>query len=298
MSKRNPLTTEFSGLREVHLPQAASVVDEPDTMQTANHARAQDSEATPILESHAVSKHYGGVIALEGASLRIMAWEVVAIVGDNGAGKSTFAKILSGAQLADEGTVFFAGNEVVFNRPSDARKAGIETVYQDLSLAEHLDVLSNLFLGREECYFKFGGLSILNRRKMAARAEKLLREIGVNVPGVRDVVGGLSGGQRQGVAIARAAGWGSQLIIMDEPTAALGVQETAHVHDIIRALQGRGVAVLLISHNMKQVMELSDRIYVFRRGRIVRELITKETSTDEIISYITGARGYEEPKVA
>lgn len=247
--------------------------------------------ALPIVEAIGIAKHYGGVVALSGANLKVMPGEVVAIVGDNGAGKSTFVKILSGAQGASEGRLLVSGREISFNRPSDAREAGIETVYQDLSLAEHLDVLTNLFLGREECYFKFGGLSILNRRKMTARAEELLSEIGVNVPGVRDIVGGLSGGQRQGVAIARAAGWGSQLIIMDEPTAALGVQETAHVHDIIRGLQSRGVAVLLVSHNMKQVMELSNRVYVFRRGRIAAELRTAQTTTDEIIAYITGARG-------
>jgi len=251
---------------------------------------APRSDVAPLVEAVGISKHYGGVKALNEAHLKVHAGEVVAIVGDNGAGKSTFVKILSGAQLATAGKLIVSGREVTFNRPSDAREAGIETVYQDLSLAEHLDVLSNLFMGREETYINFGGLSILNRKKMRVRAEELLNEIGVNVPGVRDIVGGLSGGQRQGVAIARAAGWGSQLIIMDEPTAALGVQETAHVHDIIRGLQSRGVATLLVSHNMKQVMELSDRVYVFRRGRIVRELITKETSTDEIISFITGAR--------
>jgi ABC-type sugar transport system ATPase subunit len=255
-------------------------------------------EVVPIMESRGIAKHYGGVVALTDANLRIMPGEIVAIVGDNGAGKSTFVKILSGAHLADEGKLFVANREITFQTPSDARKAGIETVYQDLSLAENLDVLSNLFLGREECYFRFGGLSFLNRKKMAARAQELLEEIGVNVPGVRDVVGRLSGGQRQGVAIARAAGWGSQLIIMDEPTAALGVQETAHVHDIIRTLQARGVALLLVSHNMKQVMELSNRIYVFRRGQIVCELTTKRTSTDEIISYITGARDREDRKSA
>lgn len=262
-------------------------------MLDVNQSRspAAPSGTVPILEAQGISKHYGGVIALTGANLKIMPGEIVAIVGDNGAGKSTFVKILSGAQAADEGRLFVMGEEVSFGRPSDAREAGIETVYQDLSLAEHLDVLANLFLGREEVYFNFSGLSILNRTKMRKRAEELLSEIGVNVPGVRDIVGGLSGGQRQGVAIARAAGWGSQLIIMDEPTAALGVQETAHVHDIIRRLQSRGVATLLVSHNMKQVMELSDRVYVFRRGRIVSELQTRNTSTDEIISYITGARG-------
>ena len=171
-----------------------------------------------------------------------MPGEVVAIVGDNGAGKSTFVKILSGAQSATEGNdARVAGREATFDRPSDAREAGIETVYQDLSLAEHLDVLTNLFLGREECYFKLWRASASSTaRRMTVRAEELLNEIGVNVPGVHDIVGGLSGGQRQGVAIARAAGWGSQLIIMDEPTAALGVQETAHVHDIIRTLQITG----------------------------------------------------------
>lgn len=251
---------------------------------------AGNAPSVPVVEARGIAKHYGGVVALTDADLTVMPGEVVAIVGDNGAGKSTFVKILSGAQPATEGQVLVSGREVTFSRPSDAREAGIETVYQDLSLAEHLDVLSNLFLGREECYFRLGGLSILNRRKMIRRAEELLGEIGVNVPGVHDVVGGLSGGQRQGVAIARAAGWGSQLIIMDEPTAALGVQETAHVHDIIRTLQSKGVAVLLVSHNMKQVMELSDRVYVFRRGRIAAQLHTKQTSTDEIIGYITGAR--------
>ncbi len=249
--------------------------------------------AVPVIETRNIAKHYGGVVAISGANLKVHAGEVVAIVGDNGAGKSTFVKILSGAQPATEGSLHVMGRQVTFHQPSDARGSGIETVYQDLSLAESLDVLSNLFLGREECYFRFGGLSILNRKKMTVRAQQLLNEIGVNVPDVRDIVGGLSGGQRQGVAIARAAGWGSQLIIMDEPTAALGVQETAHVHDIIRGLQSRGVAVLLVSHNMRQVMELSDRVYVFRRGRISAELQTARTSTDEIIAYITGSKGSE-----
>jgi len=248
------------------------------------------TQAVPVVEARNIAKHYGGVVALTGADLTVMPSEIVAIVGDNGAGKSTFVNILSGAQPATEGEILVKGRQITFSRPSDARAAGIETVYQDLSLAEHLDVLSNLFMGREECYFRLGGLSILNRCKMIRHAEELLGEIGVNVPGVHDTVGGLSGGQRQGVAIARAAGWGSHLIIMDEPTAALGVQETAHVHDIIRTLQLKGVAVLLVSHNMKQVMELSDRVYVFRRGRIVAQLHTKQTSTDEIIGYITGAR--------
>ncbi|MBM6584221.1 sugar ABC transporter ATP-binding protein [Microvirga sp. BT689] len=259
---------------------------------TQGHTLNKASQAiVPVAETIGITKRYGGIVALSDANLKILPREVVAIVGDNGAGKSTFVKILSGAQAATEGSLKVGGRDITFHRPSDARDAGIETVYQDLSLAEDLDVLSNLFMGREECYFNFGGLSVLNRPKMIRRAKQLLGEIGVNVPGVHDTVKGLSGGQRQGVAIARAAGWGSQLIIMDEPTAALGVQETAHVHEIIRTLQSRGVAVLLVSHNMKQVMELSTRVYVFRRGRIVAELTTAQTSTDEIIGYITGARG-------
>lgn len=245
---------------------------------------------SPLLAATGISKNYDGVHALQDANFHIAAGEIVAIMGDNGAGKSTFVKVLSGAHAASAGTIEIDGVATAFKSPTDARRAGIETVYQDLSLAEDLDVLSNLFLGREEYHIRLGGLSILNRGKMAARAAELLGEIGVNVPGVHDLVSGLSGGQRQGVAIARAAGWGSRLIIMDEPTAALGLQETAHVHDIIRGLRSRGVAVILVSHNMKQVLELSDRVYVFRRGRIVCSVATAETNADGLISYITGAR--------
>lgn len=260
-------------------------------MLHATRTQSTTPGTAPLLQAIGVSKTYGGVHALEDANFHINAGEIVGIMGDNGAGKSTFVKILSGAQPATAGRINIDGAEQSFAAPSDARGAGIETVYQDLSLADDLDVLSNLFLGREEFHFKVGGLGVLNRRAMATRARTLLGEIGVNVPGVHDIVSGLSGGQRQGVAIARAAGWGSRLIIMDEPTAALGLQETNHVHDIIRGLKARGVAVLLVSHNMKQVLELTDRVYVFRRGRITCNLDTADTSAGEIISYITGARG-------
>ncbi len=245
---------------------------------------------TPILQAIGLGKRYGGVHALVDADLHIAPGEIVGIMGDNGAGKSTFVKIVSGAQDASAGRILIMGEERTFDSPGDARAAGIETVYQDLSLAEELDVLANLFMGREEVYAEWGGLSVLNRRRMARRAAELLGEIGVNVPGIHDIVKGLSGGQRQGVAIARAAGWGSRLIIMDEPTAALGLQETQHVHDIIRRLRDRGTAILLVSHNMRQVMELTDRVYVFRRGRVVCNLATPETGPDEVIAYITGAR--------
>jgi len=244
----------------------------------------------PLLETTDISKLYGGVKALRGACITVGHGEHIAIMGDNGAGKSTFVKILSGAQAATDGSIRFDGQERTFETPIDAREAGIETVYQDLSLADDLDVLSNLFLGREEKRFSLGGLSVLNRRKMARRAEELLSEIGVNVPEVHRIVRGLSGGQRQGIAIARASGWGSKLIIMDEPTAALGVQETAHVHEIIGRLRKRGVAAIIVSHNMQQVFELADRVYVFRRGEVVGCRRTAETSPDEIVSMITGAQ--------
>ena len=247
----------------------------------------------PLLQTTDLAKSYGGVKALKGATISIGRGEHIAIMGDNGAGKSTFVKILSGAQAASGGTIMFDGVQQTFATPIEAREAGIETVYQDLSLADDLDVLTNLFLGREEVFWKLGGLSVLNRRKMSRRATELLSEIGVNVPEVHRTVRGLSGGQRQGIAIARASGWGSKLIIMDEPTAALGLQETAHVHKIIKTLKQRGVAVLLVSHNMQQVMELTDRVYVFRRGDVVGWRRTAETTPDEIVSMITGAKAPE-----
>lgn len=250
----------------------------------------QDSEGRELLlEARGISKHYGGVKALENATIQVAPGEHIGIMGDNGAGKSTFVKILAGAQPPTSGTIHFGGQRRDFATPVDAREAGIETVYQDLSLADDLNVMSNLFLGREELAFKFGGLSVLNRKKMARRSIELLSEIGVNVPKVDSIVSGLSGGQRQGIAIARAAGWGSRLIIMDEPTAALGLQETGHVHDIIRNLKARGVAVIIVSHNMQQVLELTDRVYVFRRGQVVGSRVTKQTNPDEIVSMITGA---------
>jgi len=247
-------------------------------------------DTTPLLRTTDITKYYGGVRALSGACLTVGHGEHIAIMGDNGAGKSTFVKILSGAQEATGGTIEFDGEERSFSTPIDARSAGIETVYQDLSLADDLDVLSNLFLGREERRISLGPLSVVNQRRMARRARELLGEIGVNVPEVHRVVRSLSGGQRQGIAIARAAGWGSKLIIMDEPTAALGVQETAHVHEIIGRLKERGVAIIIVSHNMQQVFELAERVYVFRRGEVVGCRRIAESAPEEIVSLITGAQ--------
>ncbi|MFJ5956694.1 ATP-binding cassette domain-containing protein [Paenarthrobacter sp. NPDC092416] len=242
----------------------------------------------PLLRVRDLEKHYGGVTALSELDLQLMPGEHVAVVGDNGAGKSTFVRMISGAERPDGGTIIFDGEECNFRSPLEARGVGIETVYQDLSLADDLDVIDNLFMGREIFHVKMGGLSILNRKAMRKRAEELLNEVGVRIPSLSERIRGMSGGQRQGVAIARASGWGSKLIILDEPTAALGVRETGQVEDIIRGLKQAGTGVVLVSHNLRQVFDLMDTIFVFRRGKLVGRREVARTSPQEIVAMITG----------
>ena len=244
---------------------------------------------TPVLETRALTKHYGGVRALEGADLAIAPGEQVAIVGDNGAGKSTFVRGISGVERPTSGSVLVGGAEMSFAAPAEARAAGIETVYQDLALAGHLDVPANIFLGREIHRMRLGPLSWLDKRRMREEAERLLARTGIKIPDMSQPLMRLSGGQRQSVAITRAAGWGSRLIIMDEPTAALGVQETQKVEEIIRGLRGSDTAVLMVSHNLRQVFDLVDRVVVFRRGRIVGDRRTADASAEDIVALITGA---------
>lgn len=241
-----------------------------------------------VLRTDSVSKAFGGVQALNEVSLALAPGEHAAIVGDNGAGKSTLVKILTGAEHADEGRVWYDGAERNFRSPLDARRAGIETIYQTLALADHLDVTANLFLGRERYRLRLGPFSILDRPGMKSRARKMLALTGVQIPQLNAMVMSMSGGQRQGVAIARAAGWGSKLIVMDEPTAALGVQETAKVEQIIRGLKERDIAVLMVSHNLRQVFDLMDSIWVLRHGRMVGHRDTHRTRPEEIVSMITG----------
>jgi fructose transport system ATP-binding protein len=241
-----------------------------------------------VLSTRGLTKHYGGVHALEDADFDIFAGEHVAIVGDNGAGKSTFVRQITGVEEPTSGTVTFAGREVRFQSPLDARRAGIETVFQNLALADDLDVPANIFLGREEVYFNLGPFSFLNEKKMLRMAEEGLTRTAVKIPNLRNTIGSMSGGQRQCVAISRSATFASKLIIMDEPTAALGVQETTQVENIIRTLKERGVPLILVSHNLRQVLNLVDRIVVFRRGRIVGSLDAKTTNGNEIVSMITG----------
>ncbi|MGO4915044.1 ATP-binding cassette domain-containing protein [Pseudogemmobacter sp. W21_MBD1_M6] len=244
-----------------------------------------------ILKTEGLTKRYGGVHALEGADFELRAGEHVAIVGDNGAGKSTFVRQITGVEQRTSGKVWFDGQEVHFTGPIAAREAGIETVFQNLALADDLDVPSNLFLGREKILLNLGPFSILDRRAMRVATEAALKKTAVKIPDLNNAIRNMSGGQRQCVAIARSASFASKLIIMDEPTAALGVQETGQVENIIRTLKEQGVPLILISHNLRQVFDLVDRIIVFRRGRLVASLRVDETDGNDIVSYITGVKG-------
>lgn len=243
-----------------------------------------------ILSTEGLTKHYGGVHALEDANFELTAGEHVAIMGDNGAGKSTFVRQITGVEQRTRGIIKFMGNEVNFAGPLDAREAGIETVFQTLALADDLDVPSNLFLGREKILFNLGPFSILDIKGMRKATEEGLKRTAVKIPNINNSIRNMSGGQRQCVAIARTATFHSKLTIMDEPTAALGVQETEQVENIVRTLKDNGEPLILISHNMRQVFDLVDRIVVFRRGRIVANLNVNETDGQDVVAYITGAK--------
>lgn len=243
-----------------------------------------------ILKTEGLSKHYGGVQALEGANFELRKGEHVAIMGDNGAGKSTFVRQITGVEIPSRGKIIFDGREVSFQSPLEAREAGIEAVFQNLALADDLDVPSNLFLGREKIKFNLGPFSILDRKFMREATRKALEKTAVKIPNLSSTIRHMSGGQRQCVAIARTATFPSKLIIMDEPTAALGVAETAQVENIIRTIKQNGEPLILISHNMRQVFDLVDRIVVFRRGRIAANLTKNETTGEEVVAYITGAK--------
>ena len=247
------------------------------------------SEPTPVIAVKGLTKHYGGVKALTDAEFRLNPGEHVAIVGDNGAGKSTFVRLITGVEQPSRGDILMDGQPVAFDSPLDAREQGVETVFQNLALAEDLDVPANIFMGREITRLNLGPLSILNHRAMRAQSVEMLSTTGVKIQDLSEPMRGMSGGQRQCVAIARAAGFAKKLIILDEPTAALGVQETARVEEIIRGLKARGVPLIIISHNLRQVFDLVDRIYVFRQGRIICSRLKAQTTPEEIVGLITGA---------
>ena len=245
-----------------------------------------------VLHTRGLVKHYGSITAVDGVDIDIHAGEILAIVGDNGAGKSTLIKMLCGAIQPDSGELYLEGREghVHLGTPHAARALGIETVFQDLALAPNRDVVSNLFLGREIYY---GGalapLRVLNTRAMKRQAREQLAELRINLPGLTGFeLGQMSGGQRQSVAIARAAFWASRILLMDEPTAALGVRESGAVLRLARSVADAGVAVVMVSHVLPHVMELADRVVVMRGGRKVAEL-TEGIEQDRLISLIVGA---------
>jgi fructose transport system ATP-binding protein len=242
----------------------------------------------PILELIDIHKRYGPVKALDGVSFQLQAGEVVGLVGDNGAGKSTLAKVMSGAVQPDAGSIWFEGREVRIPSPLDARALGIETVYQDLAVVPHLDVEANLFLGREITGTKWWNRCLLNKTAMRRQAADHIASLQVGLKSVRQSVGSLSGGQRQSVAVARAISWGRKIVIMDEPTAALGVRESRGVLDLIKRVKDRGIAVVLISHNMPHVFELTDRIFIMRHGRHAGDLMTANAAMHDVVGLITG----------
>jgi fructose transport system ATP-binding protein len=249
------------------------------------------SEPVPVLEARGLVKRFGQVVALDGVDFELYPDEITAIIGDNGAGKSTLIKTLSGAFQPDEGEILLDGSPATFRTPFDARRAGIETVYQELAVAPALDIASNIFLGRE---LRRGGplgglLRMLDKRGMRREASRYFSELKIGVPSIGQAVENLSGGQRQGVAVARAAAWGRRVVIMDEPTAALGVKETRQVLDLILRVRERGLPVILISHDMPHVFELADRIQIMRLGRRVA-VVTPHTHTmPEAVAIMTGA---------
>jgi len=248
----------------------------------------------PLLEAREVVKRYGQVQALDGANFTAYPGEVVALIGDNGAGKSTLVKTLSGVIRPDAGQILVEGSPVSFSSPLDARKYGIETVYQDLALAPDLDAAANLHLGRE-LYRWFKPLHVLDKAEMRRRAVTAFADLGIHLPDVTAPVGTLSGGQRQSVAVARAVAYASRIIFMDEPTAALGVVQRERVLENIRRVKDRGITVVLISHNMPEVLAVSDRVEVLRMGRRVARFTTSETTVDQLVSAMTGALTIEEP---
>ncbi len=246
----------------------------------------------PVLELHGISKHYGAVQALTNVDFEVYPGEVVALVGDNGAGKSTLIKCIAGTHAPDEGSILFDGREVHLHSPGDATRLGIETVYQDLAVCDNLDVVQNMFLGRERVRRLVPPVvEFLSEFEMEKQSLEVMRSLSVTtIVNLRAKVASLSGGQRQSVAIARATMWNSRLVILDEPTAALGVAQTGQVLALVRRLREHGLGVVVISHNLHEVFQVADRIIVLRLGRRVATFAHGEATPDDVVAAITGAR--------
>lgn len=255
-----------------------------------NHASPAKPQA--VLELRNVSKSYGAIKAATDVTFQVGPSETVALVGDNGAGKSTLVKMISGTIQPSEGSLVMEGEPVEFRSPADARAHGVETVFQDLALIDQLDAAGNLFLGRE---MTRGGkigqlLGILDLKEMWSRTEATLMDSNLKVPSVKRPVRSMSGGQRQANAIVRTVYWGKKLLLLDEPTAALGVDESEHTLRTIERIREKQLPMIVVSHNLQHVFRISDRILVMRQGRLAAQLVTSETTPEEVVAYITGAR--------
>jgi ABC-type sugar transport system ATPase subunit len=242
-----------------------------------------------LLEVKNIVKRFGGLTAVNNVSMGVNAGEVVGLLGDNGAGKSTLIKVVSGVYKPDDGRIFFQGKEVSIESTMDALAMGIETIYQDLALAENLNTPANIFLGREKMKKWIGILPVLDHDYMHRESRQVLEKLDILIPSMRNRISALSGGQRQAVAISRSIYWDAKFLIMDEPTAALGVAEQKKVLEIVRTLKSHGIGIIVISHQMHDVFSVADRLVIMRRGEKVGELITRETSPDEVVSLIVGA---------
>jgi simple sugar transport system ATP-binding protein len=242
----------------------------------------------PLITVENVHKHFGGTYAARGISLDLYGGEVLALAGDNGAGKSTVIKMISGVYQPDSGTVSYQGEDITGKNPYEVRDLGIETIYQDLALADNLDVGINIFLGREPMKRRLGLIPVLDRKMMRQEAIRALKDLGIVVNDMNIPVRYLSGGQRQAIAISRAVYWKAKVLIMDEPTAALGVPEQREVKELIGRLKSQGVGIIFISHNLNDIFEVSDRILVLERGRKAGERLISETDEDEVVKLMMG----------
>ncbi len=242
-----------------------------------------------LLETRDVTKRFGGLTAVDRVSVGVRPGEALALLGDNGAGKSTLIKIISGVYPPDGGEILIEGKPARITSPMDALGAGIETIYQDLALAENLDVGANIFLGRERMKRRMGVLRVLDDPGMASEAQKVLDRLDIHIPSLRSTIRTLSGGQRQAVAISRSIYWKAKVLIMDEPTAALGIAEQRKVLNLVRTLKDQGLGIIIISHQMYDVFEVADRLAVMRRGVKVGERLVKETTPDEVVGLIVGS---------
>jgi D-xylose transport system ATP-binding protein len=265
-------------------PEAVDIVGVAPTEE----AGRSSTVAEPVLRCVDIVKWFGGLQSLDGVSLTVNAGEIVAVCGDNGAGKSTLVKILSGIHQPDSGEIWLGDEELKQLSPPRARKLGIETVYQDLALCDNLDAVSNVVLGNEPTRIRVGPVAILSRSESRRIAKQRLDEVGIKITDFSASTRRLSGGQRQAIAIARALMHARRLMLLDEPTAALGVHQTQTTLEVIRSVARKGLGVMVISHNIEDVFGVADRIVVLRLGRVVLERPTAETSPDEVVGYITG----------